>query len=79
MSGEKIQFGATRKRGEYTETIVRDTTRVGHPPAASIFEKDGEFLIVPINPQFPIQERDNYNSAVNFVEQIIPDEGRRVR
>lgn len=79
MSGDKIQFGATYKRGEYTETIVRDTTRVGHPPAASIFEKDGLFLVVPVNRQFPAQERDNFNSAVNFVEQMIPDEGRRVR
>ena len=79
MSGDKIQFGATRKRGEYTETIVRDKTRVGHPPAASIFEKDGGFLVVPVNPKFPVQVRDNFNSAVNLVEQIIPDEGRRVQ
>ena len=70
----KISFGETRRRGDVIETVIHDTTRIGNPPAASILTMDDEFVIVPTNPQMPIEKRDNFNAAVNFIEQLIPDE-----
>lgn len=72
----KVELGETKQRGEIEEIVVRDMTRVTHPVVANIFMKDGEWLVVPENDRYPIVVRDNLSSAVNFVEQIIPDEGR---
>ena len=73
-----IVIGQSHRRGDWVETIVHDKTRVGHPPAASVFERDGKFLVIPTNTKLPVQEWDNYNSAVNYIEQFIGVEHRRV-
>lgn len=77
MSKIKIKESEKRRRGDFWETIVRDTTRVGHPPAASIFERGSTIFVVPENPEFPVMQRMSLSDAIGYVEQIIPDEEKR--
>ena len=72
----KVIVEEAKRRGDHEQIVVRDTTRVTHPVVANIFTKDGEWLVIPESDRLPIVARDNLSSAVNFVEQIIPDEGR---
>lgn len=72
----KVQVSQSARRGDYEQITVRDTTRVTHPVAAKIFVLGDDYLVVPENDMYPIVLRDNLSSAVNFVEQMIPDEGR---
>lgn len=73
----EIREDDKRKRGDFLETIVRDTTRVGHPPAASIFECGDLIVVVPENPEFPVMQRTSLGDAIGYVERIIPDEEKR--
>lgn len=66
-----ILLGETRTRGEVLETIVHDTTKVGHPPAASIFAVDGRLIVVPASPQFPVLEKDTLGDAIDVVERMV--------
>ena len=70
-SAMTILLGETRARGEVLETIVHDTTKVGHPPAASIFAMDGRLVVVPTSPQFPVLERDTVGDAIAVVERMV--------
>lgn len=70
----KISIGEVRQRGLFVERVIHDLTRVGHPKTASIFAMSNGSLVVPENDVYPVVLRDNLNSAMSFVEQIIPDE-----
>lgn len=72
----KVEVGERKRRGLYEEIVVRDTTRVTNPVAARIFVTSCTYLVVPENDRYPVVLRNNLSSAVSFVEQIIPDEGR---
>lgn len=75
----KVRIGVTHRRGSYTETYIHDVTRVTDPVAATIYTLGvDDYLVVPENDMFPIVKHDNISSAVNFVEQIIPDESKGV-
>ena len=72
----KCEVKEVKNRGDYIEHVILDTTRVGHPVAARIYQQSGTYLIVPDNDLYPVVSRDNISSAIDFIEQIIPDEGR---
>jgi hypothetical protein len=67
----KIRLGTTRRRGEVTETVVYDITKIGDPVGARIYEVGGDFIVIPEDDHFPVVECDNFNSAVNYFEQLV--------
>ena len=69
-----VKIGKTTKRGDYLEIILHDTSRVAHPVTAKVYVTGGVYLTVPENDVFPIIAHDNLSGAVNFIEQMIPDE-----
>ena len=69
----KVLVSELKQRGDHGQIVVRDITRVTNPVIASIFTKDGEWLVIPESDRFPVVARDNLSSAVDFVERIIPE------
>lgn len=64
-------LGETSRRGDFVTHEVMDHTRVGHPKTADVIETKDGLLVVPVNPQNPIAQRDTMDEAMAFIRRYL--------